>query len=187
MSKDLRVYFRALELDDYKISVHWRRDDAMWDAVVGRRYYVSEEYERQWVQRQVSGLPDSEAFAVCFHKNDAYIGNAYIDNIDLFNRCCSSGLLIGNSEYRGQGLGFEINMLLLRHAFFVLGLERVNSQQLATNLASIKCHQRAGFCQEGIARKAVMKNGSLVDLNLMACLKDDFLTVWEEFCSESTV
>ena len=184
MSRAFRVYFRALELDDYKTSVHWRRDDAMWESVAGRRYYVSEEYERQWVERRVSGIPNSETFAICLLENDAYIGNAYLNDIDLFNRSCTSGRLIGDPGYRGKGLGLEITMLLLRHAFLELGLERVASRQLTTNIASIKSLGKAGYRQEGIARKAVMKSGKLVDLNLMACLREDFLPLWEEFSNE---
>ena len=35
MFKGFRVYLRALELDDYKNSIKWRRDDEIWDMVVG--------------------------------------------------------------------------------------------------------------------------------------------------------
>ncbi|NCC31389.1 MAG: N-acetyltransferase [Chloroflexia bacterium] len=181
MPREFRVYFRALELDDYKTSVQWRRDDAMWESVVGRRYFVSEEYERQWVQRRVAGIPNSETFAVCLCENDEYIGNGYLTDIDLFNRSCTSGRLIGVPQHRGKGLGFEITLLLLRHAFLELGLERVASRQLTANLASIKSIEKAGYRHEGVARRAVMKNGKLVDLNLMACLREDFLARWDEF------
>ena len=181
MPLNFRVSFRALAPDDYKTSIKWRNDDFIWSSVVGRRYYVSEEYERQWVQKRLAGLPGSETFAVCLRENNSYIGNAYINDIDFFNRSCSVGLLIGEPEHRGIGLGFEIVMLLLHHAFLELGLERVSSRQLTPNIASIKTHEKAGFQHEGIARKAVMKSGRLVDLSLMACLREDFLVLWEQY------
>lgn len=181
MPKPFRIYLRALEIEDYKTSVNWRRDDELWNSVVGRRYYVSESYEREWVQKRANGMPNSEAFAICLRENNTYIGNGYLNNIDLFNRCCEIGRLIGDPACRGIGLGSEITMLLLRHAFLELGLERVYSWQLPTNIASAKSKEKAGFRHEGIARKAAMKGGQLVDLELVACLREDFLPILEKW------
>jgi len=180
MSVNFRVYFRAFELDDFETSFFWRQDELIWESVVGRRYYVSKDYERKWVEKRVYGLPNSEAFAICMRGTSQYIGNAYLNDIDFFNRSCSVGLIIGDASSRGKGLGQEVILLLLKHAFLELGLERVGARQLTSNTASIKAHKRAGFQIEGVARKAAMKGGKLVDLNLMSCLRDDFLLLWEQ-------
>ena len=50
MFKGFRVYLRALEIDDYKISIKWRRDDEIWNMVVGPKYYVSEAMRRNGVE-----------------------------------------------------------------------------------------------------------------------------------------
>ena len=45
-----RIYLRALEPSDYKVSINWRKDDSIWDMLGGTKYYVSEAYEKKWVE-----------------------------------------------------------------------------------------------------------------------------------------
>lgn len=55
-----RIYLRALEIDDYKISIKWRKDDQIWNMLGGPKYFVSEAYEKSgWkilylIQRMLS-------------------------------------------------------------------------------------------------------------------------------------
>ena len=46
MFEKFRVYLRALELEDYKVSIKWRNDDEIWNMVGGAKHYVSEAYEK---------------------------------------------------------------------------------------------------------------------------------------------
>lgn len=41
-----RIYLRALEIDDYRISIKWRKDDQIWNMLGGPKYFVSEAYEK---------------------------------------------------------------------------------------------------------------------------------------------
>lgn len=41
-----RIYLRALEVDDYKTSIKWRKDDQIWNMLGGPKYFVSEAYEK---------------------------------------------------------------------------------------------------------------------------------------------
>ena len=36
--EDCRVYLRALEPDDYRVSIKWRKDDEIWDMLGGTKY-----------------------------------------------------------------------------------------------------------------------------------------------------
>lgn len=182
MSSDaFRVYLRALEPDDYKASYQWRQDEEIWDMVIGRRYYVSKEYERQWVERIVASQSSEVRLAVCIKGEDVYIGNIYLTEIDYFNKNAEFGKLIGDKRYWRSGYATEATLLMLRHAFYELGLERVSAQQLQTNKASIRVNEKCGFINEGIARRAVFKNGKLQDLNMMACLRADFDRAWKSY------
>ena len=51
--EDCRVYLRALEPDDYRVSIKWRKDDEIWDMLGGTKYFVSEAYEKQWVEKAI--------------------------------------------------------------------------------------------------------------------------------------
>lgn len=47
-----RVYLRAFELDDYKTTIHWRQDDTIWAMLGGQKYFVSEAYEKKWIEKE---------------------------------------------------------------------------------------------------------------------------------------
>lgn len=46
MNDKFRVYLRALEPEDYKVSIKWRKDDDIWSTVVGTKHFASSEYEK---------------------------------------------------------------------------------------------------------------------------------------------
>ena len=92
-----RVYLRALEPDDYKTSIKWRKDDEIWGMLGGAKYFVSEAYEKKWVEDSIFNSKEIK-LAVCEKESNKYIGNVYATNIDLINRSCTSHVLIGEHE-----------------------------------------------------------------------------------------
>lgn len=173
MLNNLKIFLRAIELDDYKTSLAWRQDPEIWNMVVGRRYFVSEEAEKQWVAK-AGNSSNNLKLAICDKATGTYIGNIYLSNIDFFNKSASLALLIGNKSYWGAGFGREAILLILQHAFYDLGLERIESRQLLDNKGSIRVHEKCGFKVEGKLRKAAFKSGELQDLNLMSVIREDF-------------
>lgn len=173
MLNNTKVYLRALEPEDYKVSIEWRNNSKIWEMVLGRRYFVSRDFEKKWVETAGSN-PSQLKLAICDKKHNKYIGNVYLSDIDFFNRSASFAILIGDAQYWGGGFGSEATILLLHHAFYDLGLERVESRQLLTNRGSIRLHEKCGFRHEGILRSYVFKNGKLQDVNLMSILREDF-------------
>ena len=172
--KPLRVYLRALEAEDYRTSHVWRQDPRIWSMVVGRRYFVSSDYEKRWVQDAIADSHDNVRLAICLRENDEYIGNIYLRNIDWFSRSASLAKLIGSKAHWGEGYGTEATLLILRHAFYDLGLERIDARTLVTNLGSIRVNEKCGFRIEGTLRHAAFKDGAYRDLYLMAVLREDF-------------
>lgn len=85
MFEDFRVYLRALELDDYKKSIKWRNDDSIWDIVSGPKYFVSEAYEKKWIEDAVFDR-SKISLAICLKENNEHIGNTYLKDIDWINR-----------------------------------------------------------------------------------------------------
>ncbi|MBE0469898.1 MAG: GNAT family N-acetyltransferase [Methyloprofundus sp.] len=174
LAKDFRVYLRAFTLTDANTSHDWRVDDEMIEGSVGRKYFVSPDYEKKWVNDVIFSPGNSLKLAVCLKENHQHIGNAYLDNVDCFNQNALFGLMIGEKSQWGKGIGTEITLLMLYHAFYEMNLKRVYSYQLEDNIGSIKVHQKCGFQQEGVLRKAVFKHGELVNLNVMGILKEEF-------------
>lgn len=153
-----RIYLRALEPDDYKISIAWRKDDQIWNMLGGTKYFVSEAYEKKWVEDTIFNSKDIR-LAVCLKEDDNYIGNVYLTNIDMVNRTATSHVLIGEKSYWGKGYASEALKLLLDYAFNERGLHRIAALVLESNTQSIKMHIKLGYKQEGILRESVFKNG----------------------------
>lgn len=171
--KNEKVYLRALEPDDYKISIEWRQDPEIWSMLVGRRYFVSEQIERKWIESTYDNSTQV-TLAICDSATNTHIGNISLKNIDFFNKSASFAILIGNKDYWRGGYGTQATLLLLHHAFIDLGLERVQSIILSDNIGSVRMHKKCGFEQEGVLRNAVYKSGNHQNLIIMSILKEDF-------------
>lgn len=168
-----RVYLRALEPDDYKTSIEWRRDNEIWGMVGSTKYFVSEAYEKKWVEDTIFNSRDIK-LAVCEVGSNKYIGNVYATDIDQTNRSCTTGVLIGNHDYWSQGYASEAYRLLLDYLFNERNINRVQAYVLENNVASIKMHQKVGYKIEGTLRQSVYKNGKYLDLVILSVLKDEY-------------
>jgi len=169
-----RVYLRALEPEDYNTTIIWRKDDEILQKLTGRKYFVSKETEKKWIQDNLNNS-NSIKLAGCLKENNKHIAIVYLNNVDLFNRNAVFEIMIGDKEYWNKGIGTEFALLLLYYAFINLGLERVESRILASHSDSINLFKKIGFIQEGLLRKAVYKDGSLKDIVVMSLLKDEFM------------
>lgn len=170
-----RVYLRAFEPDDYKRSIIWRKDDQIWDMLGGTKYFVSEAYERKWIEDTIFNSKDIR-LAVCLKEGNKYIGNVYITNIDMINRTGVSHVLIGEKTCWGKGYASEALKLLLDYVFNERGLHRITALVLESNVQSIKMHVKLGFRQEGILRQSVYKNGRYNNQVVLSILNENSMS-----------
>ena len=166
-----RVYLRALEPEDYKTSIHWRKDDEIWNMLGGTKYFVSEAYEKKWVENAIIDSKDVK-LAVCLIESDKYIGNVYMTNINMINRSCESHILIGEREFWGQGYACEALQLAIEYMKNERGIRRFEALILESNIPSIKMHEKCGYVLEGIRHSAVFKNGRYHNQLIFAYLND---------------
>lgn len=169
-----RVYLRALEPEDYKVSISWRKDDQIWNMLGGPKYFVSEAYEKKWVEDTIFNSIDVK-LAVCDINTGKYIGNVYMTDINQLNRTCVSHILIGGKSYWGQGYAKEALMLALDYMFNERNMNRVQAIVLESNVASLKMHQKCGYQIDGLLRQSVYKNGKYQNQYVLSLLKEDYL------------
>ena len=167
------VYLRALEPDDYLTSIKWRNDDQIWSLLGGEKYFVSERYEKKWIEDAIFDS-NNIRLAVCLKADNRYIGNVSITNINKSNRSGISNILIGNRDCWGKGVGSEAYRLLLEYAFNEKGFHRIEALVLESNVASIKMHQKCGYKIEGTLRDSVFKNGRWQNQILLSIIEKDF-------------
>lgn len=169
-----KVYLRAFKAEDYLKSYKWRNNDNITNSLICRKIFISEENEKRWIENSNDDKERNVKLAICLTSNDEYIGNVYLTNIDHINKNSGIGIFIGDEEQLKKGYATDAMLLILKHAFIDLGLERVESRQFTSNVASVKLHEKLGFKQEGILRKCFFKNGILNDISIMSILKSEY-------------
>ncbi|MDD3562958.1 MAG: GNAT family protein [Candidatus Cloacimonetes bacterium] len=173
MKDNLRVFLRGLEIEDY-ISLHkWRQDDEIFNYYRGIAHYPSSINEKNWVESRINDK-ENVTCAICLKENNQFIGCTFLNSIDLINRSARGGTFIGDKNYIGCGYGYEGRLLILKHAFFDWGMERVWAHIHVSNSPSLKMHAKCGYEREGLLRNASYKNGKFEDIVVMAVLREDF-------------
>lgn len=168
-----KVYLRALEPEDYKVSIVWRKDEEIWSLLGGTKYFVSEAYEKKWVENSIFCGNDVK-LAICDSETNTYIGNIYLNEIDKINRAAEIGILIGNKQYRQGGRGTEAVRQMLSYAFGELGLHRITALILEENMASRRLFSKLGFKEEGMYRDSVFKGGKFKNQVVVSLLAYEF-------------
>lgn len=87
------------------------------------------------------------------------IGIARLNDWDQANRRASYSIGIYAPSLWGQGLGSEATRLVLRYAFQVLELHRVELRVLDFNQRAIACYEKCGFVREGVERESAFIGG----------------------------
>ena len=88
------------------------------------------------------------------------------------SQCCTLGYWIGG-QFANQGYMTRALKALLPFVFRTLGLHRIEAACLIGNDASRKLLLRAGFREEGLARRYLLINGEWADHLLFALLKEE--------------
>lgn len=168
-----RIYLRALEPEDYQISVNWRNDAEVISKLGCTKYFVSHETEKQWVQNTINQNKDVK-LAICTTADNKYIGNVYLTDINYISRKATSHILIGDHDYWNGGYGTEAMRLLLDYAFNHKNLHRIEAVVLEDNIGSCKMHEKLGYKKEGVFRQSVYKDGVYKNQIMYALLRSEY-------------
>lgn len=103
-----------------------------------------------------------------------HVGNIKLEPIQWIHRNAELGIMIGDPEARGRGLGTEACHLVLRHAFDRLGLHRVGLGVVEDNRGAIRAYEKVGFQVEGALRQAIQRDGRSFDVVRMGILATEF-------------
>jgi len=146
-------------LSDPEVSV-WLDDSAQRPISTGRvESILLREAWCLWVI-EVNGVP---AGVTSLYDPDTSRGTARLS------------IVVGNRQYWGQGLGTAAVKRVLEHAFFALGLRKVESEYLEPNQSARILHERANFTIEGRLRNDAWRRGQWIDRILLSILREEYL------------
>ena len=118
-------------------------------------------------------LDSAYAFFVFRSDDDALIGGCTLSNVRRgVTQCCALGYWVGE-RFARQGYMFDAVRALVQFIFKTLGLHRIEAACLPSNDPSKSLLAKAGFREEGLARRYLQINGEWQDHVLFALLADE--------------
>lgn len=152
-----RLHLTPVTTDDAAALHRFKNDEEL--QLLSSDVFVPEELAqtRARLERWLASDPnDIVHFAIRLSVTGAMIGFCHLAQLDRGNLSCKVGIVLGERQLWGQGLGTKALGLLVEKAF-EQELTRVGAEVHASNLRSIRMLERAGFEREGALRRSVRR------------------------------
>ena len=178
--KKIRVYLRAFEPEDYLLLHKWRNDDEIGHYFSGTILFTSTLNEKKWLEEKIFDKNNVNC-AICIKETNEFIGCIFLNNIDYINRSAHCPTFIGAKEHWNKGYATEARILMLKHAFYDKGLERIWANVHEDNIGSLKMLEKCGYKREGLLRKASYVNGEFKNMFILSVLKENFEEILKDY------
>lgn len=126
--------------------------------------------------KNVTSRRDQVILAIMSKKLRRHIGNVKLGPIDWVHRRAHFGILIGDKQFWGKGVGTEATRMMVRYAFMRLNLNRVDLGVYAEHESAVRCYERVGFKIEGKLRQDLFHQGTYKDRLWMGLLRSEYLS-----------
>ena len=170
-----RIQLREYQADDLESIRQWVNDEST-TCFLSTAYWPPQTMvdTEEFLQRMLQSSHNAFNFVIADRESGRYLGQLDMFTVDWRLRCGKLGMVIAGAENRGRGLGTEALLLLEKHVFLALGLERLELEVRMDNAAARRCYERAGFQLEGVKRHAFIANGAFCDVGIMSILREEY-------------
>lgn len=103
----------------------------------------------------------------------ALCGAVRLKDIDAANKSAAVAYFIGK-DFQGRGIVTSSVSSVIGYGFGRFGLNRIELQCAAGNLASRRVAERLGFTLEGTLRQSEILHGAAVDVHVFGLLREEF-------------
>jgi UDP-4-amino-4,6-dideoxy-N-acetyl-beta-L-altrosamine N-acetyltransferase len=144
-------------------------------AGTGTEGPVSSYEHRRWYEKLMRN-DRRRAFIIGEHSEGSVspVGLTGFNDVDVRARRAELWIYIGQTDARRKGLAAEATLLLLRHAFDMIGLHRVELRVMESNARAISLYRKLGFVEEGVARESLFHGGCFHNMLLFSMLESEF-------------
>lgn len=170
-----RIRLRACERSDLQQFTAWLNDPEVRQGLAHYRPFSMVEEER-WFEKMLERPADEHPMAIEVQDEGNWraIGDCGLMLFDWRIRMAEAGIFIGEKRLWDHGYGSEAMVLLVRHGFETLNLNRISLRVYETNLRAIRSYEKVGFIHEGRLRQAEYQDGHYLDVLLMSVLRSDW-------------
>ena len=173
-----KVYLRQMELSDMPAYQEMLNDESISANVVGWSFPVSAFEQEAWFKSAVNDSRNRR-FSIVLKETDEVVGMVTLSSIDWHNRSATHGIKLLSSCPKGQGIGTDAVIALMRYAFEEVNLNRLDGSWLDYNQASKHLYEKCGWYEEGTKKEAIWRNGRYHDLIIAGITKAEYLAIKE--------
>ncbi len=161
-----------LRKDLLPLYLRWRNNFEIQWTYGNSTVPVTAEQQESWLENQ----DGNDIFWFTVYQLDPFRPVGITDLFEINQRWGSArfGVLIGEEDARGIGLGTEVAQLMLDFAFTALGLHNVMLSVVEYNEAGRRAYEKAGFREFGRRRGADIIGGQRYDEIFMDCIASEF-------------
>ena len=127
---------------------------------------------RKMLVDYVTNLPEGRTAMMAIYYDEPetskFVGTLKLYDIDMVSKRASIGIMVGDREVWGKGIGTEAMNLIIDHLFTKLHFRKVTAGYQSDNMAMAKSFERAEFVQEGVLKEHTYTDGAFQDIVLVA-------------------
>jgi len=173
--KGKNMFLRPLRRQDaFGPYAEWFNDEVVCAGNGHHRFPYSREQALRYIERSHSNGTEL-ILAIARRRDGRHIGNVALKSIDPISRCGEFAIVIGDRSSWGRGYSKEAAILLLRHVFFSLNLNRVYCGTYENNVAMRRLARFLGMREEGCRRQAAFKQNRYLNVIEYGVLKNEFV------------
>ncbi len=103
------------------------------------------------------------------------VGSVFLHSIEPDNRRARFAIELFDPAYWGRGIGTSATRQVVRFAFEILRLHRLDLRVLTVNTRAIRCYERCGFVKEGVQRDTLFNDGEWFSDLWMSMLESEYV------------
>ena len=158
---DKNIRLRPLRYDDREALARLANNKKIWMKLrdMFPYPYTIDDADKFIDMVKIPDIPHS--FAIEYHQEFAGV-ISLIPQQDVYRKSAEIGYWLGE-PFWSKGIATDAVELMIKYGFETLKLERIFAGVFEGNEGSRRVLEKCGFSLEGISRKAVFKNNTLID------------------------
>jgi len=166
-----KINLRPVTESDFIRFYKWHTDGEIRFQTAMHPFPVTERMETDWFEKVNNDISNKRViFVVEEIFSKTAIGYFQLTEINFINRNAMLGIVIGEKEWQGKGIGREIMELGLEYGFKFLGLLKISLLVLEQNVNAVKLYESLGFTKEGLLKEHYFFNGKRENIVFMSKL-----------------
>lgn len=156
-----RLYLRPITIEDTDMVLSWRNSEYVRNNFFYRLPISKEEHIKWVTEKCEKGLVFQ--FVVVEKETDLPIGCVYLQRYNPEDDSLESGVFFSEDAPKGKGYATEAVKMMNEFAFDNLNVSKTIARVIASNEASMKLHERAGFVEVSRGMEKTAPYGEMVE------------------------